>query len=264
METMMSQKATQQSIEYNFPYHYLAEENELGLCRFSKDWGYGASWLAAIKILQDELIKLKTKVKRNQLKILDVGSGDGAVTNQLSAWNKDCDFKGIDSDKNATRWANAFKKSDNVSFTTGNIKDFSVENMQTYDLVISIEVLEHIEPLRLTEFIGTIAKMIKEGGNIIVTVPHINSPMIDKHYQHFTINSLKDALDEHFECTQIYGFAQETLLSKLLMKVSINRKWCLKSDTVNRTIVNILRAKVSERKCKRLFYSGIKRQIKDD
>ena len=47
--------------------------------------------------------------------------------------------------------------------------------------------------------------MLKPGGKLIVTVPSVNIPLVTKHYQHFTRESLSRALCDHFEVLEVLG-----------------------------------------------------------
>ena len=55
-----------------------------------------------------------------------------------------------------------------------------------YDVVTSVEVLEHIPPDKLNQFVHSIADLLNDNGYFILTVPHKNKQLNEKHYQHFT------------------------------------------------------------------------------
>ena len=72
------------------------------------------------------------------------------------------------------------------------------EFVERFDVVTAIEVLEHIPINELDFFIDRIITSLKPNSTFILTVPHKNVPLEDKHYQHFTSDSLKELLSDKF------------------------------------------------------------------
>ena len=98
------------------------------------------------------------------LKILDVGAGEGALTQKLFAMGYDmqaCDFS-----------PEAFKFAE-VSCDGVDITGPFPYSDETFDLVIAVEVTEHI--LDHENFFSEINRILKPGGKLYVSTPNILS-----------------------------------------------------------------------------------------
>jgi SAM-dependent methyltransferase len=103
--------------------------------------------------------------KIESLAILEIGSGLGYFTYSLlkAGYN----IKGIDISETAVNKAN---ETFGDHFICAGISEYAHENAGKYDIVISTEVIEHIEnPL---EFVDSILILLKPGGKIILTTPN--------------------------------------------------------------------------------------------
>ena len=95
-------------------------------------------------------------------KILEIGSGSGALCGSLKRWYPEADILGIDSDSSFIEFAkNAVP---NVSFKEGdaNALDFAD---RSFDVTISNTVAEHIEP---SKFFGEQYRVLNDGGVCLV------------------------------------------------------------------------------------------------
>ncbi|MDD5089788.1 MAG: class I SAM-dependent methyltransferase [Candidatus Wallbacteria bacterium] len=100
-------------------------------------------------------------------RILELGSGKGALAERLL----DLGFKGLTcSDINADDFALLHR----VGFLQidGN-SDFSGLFREPFDLVIALEVIEHLE--NPWHFFREVKKMLKPGGSLILSTPNIDS-----------------------------------------------------------------------------------------
>ena len=75
---------------------------------------------------------------------------------------------GIDLDHNAIAFANKYHKTNNVSFIVSD-----VENLKKciFDLIVSIEIFEHIMPKKIDSFLSSLKSMINDDGIIAFTTP---------------------------------------------------------------------------------------------
>jgi ubiquinone/menaquinone biosynthesis C-methylase UbiE len=85
----------------------------------------------------NELIK-ETKARS----ILDVGCGEGFVTNSIKMSNKNARIEGIDIDQDKINYAR--KNFPKIKFTLGSIYSIPKPN-SSYELVVATEVLEHLK-----------------------------------------------------------------------------------------------------------------------
>ena len=78
------------------------------------------------------------KNKNKNLKILDIGCGDGLLCNELSFLFPKCLFEGFDLSKDLISIANSRKKNSNLSYLVKDCRDIQSEN---YDLIIASGIL---------------------------------------------------------------------------------------------------------------------------
>ncbi len=103
--------------------------------------------------------------KKENIKILEIGSGLGYTTYALNKSGYDC--KGIDISQNAVD--RAIEKFGSY-YIAGDIFKESDKYAGKYDAVIMTELIEHVEsPL---DFIKESFKFLKEGGKLIITTPN--------------------------------------------------------------------------------------------
>lgn len=100
-----------------------------------------------------------------ELRILDVGCGRGWLTNIANIYGV---CEGIDPVEGVVDFAR--KKFPQVSFHVGNLTDLQEnENFTPYDVIISSEVLEHIEDK--DRFAEDLKTCLKPNGHLIITTP---------------------------------------------------------------------------------------------
>ena len=168
-----------QDKEYNFPYHYIPVYCD-GKFSQTRYWSWGFRYLGGIKIVFDQLERYSFK------SLLDIGCGDGRFLKEVSMRYKNSECMGIDRSFRAIQLAKAMNPE--VTFKCLDVTRKKIK--KKYDVITAIEVLEHISPNQLDEFIGRIASIINSNGRLILTVPHKNKSIQDKHYQHFSGDDL--------------------------------------------------------------------------
>lgn len=118
--------------------------------------------------LKSEDLKEKAELIRNLIpksvkSILDVGCGNGAITNYLSDFY---DITGLDRSETALSYVNTKKiqaSSDNIPLPDS-----------AYDLVLSSELLEHLEEDILRKSVTEISRLSKE--YVLISVPNHENP----------------------------------------------------------------------------------------
>jgi len=107
-----------------------------------------------------------TVVKRQIRKplILDLGSGDGRLTAFLGQFGK---TDAVELSQQAVEKCNTLYP--HVNFQHGDALTFDFEG-KTYDVIVSQEVLEHIEDK--DKYLGVCADILKPGGYLIMTTPN--------------------------------------------------------------------------------------------
>lgn len=226
-----------QSAAYQFPYHYIPQA--AGFPNFSRNWAFSASYIAALNLFSKWMLLLASD--KSNFTHMDFGCGDGGFVNTVRA-NKDfrnLDFKGIDFDENAVRWAHLFSNGE-AEFIVGDIADLPSKQ---YDSGSLIEVYEHIPPSECARFLSSIAASLKDGAGMFVTVPSTQKPTSAKHYRHFDFDTLKSEFGVQFEIEEIFGFEKKSFLVKLMRRLTVNKHWYLETPPTNRLMVRKLEAK---------------------
>lgn len=106
-------------------------------------------------------------------KAFDLGCGRGRIAFYLNKIGMQT--TGIDlSEKTIKELQN---KSKNINFYYGDIFSFDFTKLNHFDLVISSEVMEHIQIDKRNEYVRIIDKLLKKNGLLIITTPNMKEMM---------------------------------------------------------------------------------------
>jgi 2-polyprenyl-3-methyl-5-hydroxy-6-metoxy-1,4-benzoquinol methylase len=136
----MKSKELLQEDEYSIPYHHTINRNS----------PEGISYFSVIEIIKKIVKEINPK------SLLDFGCGDGKLLYELK--NLNTSLNGIDMSTKAINFAKIF--SPKVNFISGNITNYNFK--QKFDMITSVEVLEHIAPENLKELIEINHSLIKK------------------------------------------------------------------------------------------------------
>jgi 2-polyprenyl-3-methyl-5-hydroxy-6-metoxy-1,4-benzoquinol methylase len=142
--------------------------------------------------------------------VLDAGSGFGQYTWRISSLHKGWKIKAIDINKEQVDDCNEFiartGRSERVRFETADLT--SLNDIDLYDLVITVDVMEHIEKDELV-FLG-FYKSLKTNGILIISTPsdHGGSDVHDDEDHSFIDEHVRDgySIDEIGQKLKIAGF----------------------------------------------------------
>ncbi|KKQ95044.1 MAG: Methyltransferase type 11 [Candidatus Woesebacteria bacterium GW2011_GWA1_39_11b] len=135
---------------------------------------------------------------RKDISVLEVGPGKGEFIKYLHT----CRIKNIDvidKDKNVMK---SLQNNFNITnaFNSDNVASIK-SKLRRYDLVILIQVLEHMSPKFYFSTIKTLFSRVKNNGYILIVVPNANNPLglVERygdlqHQMAFTEQSLKDLI----------------------------------------------------------------------
>lgn len=169
-----------QESQYSFPYHYLPHFDLYDRVSLSRKLRWGLEYLCYQKHLQEKVVAL------NPASVLEVGCGDGYLIGGLpTTINKRV---GVDLSEKAIAFAKAFHPECDFY-----IQD-AAEMKETFDIVVAIEVIEHISDKLLPHFLNTLAERVKDHGRVLISAPTTVTPLTKKHYRHYTIDLLKKQL----------------------------------------------------------------------
>lgn len=155
-------------------------------------------------------------------KVLDAGCGDGWYSACIV--EKGGDVTGVDYSEKAIAFAKCIV-SDAV-FHHASIAELPFKD-KTFDIIFSFQVLEHIPLTELPKAIEELARVLKDEGIYIVSVPSKKRPQSKAHFQHFTLASLKQQLRPSFVVTEVVGQEHHSLVLHMLERVVENRFWLI-------------------------------------
>jgi SAM-dependent methyltransferase len=103
-------------------------------------------------------------------KILDLGAGEGALSERLS----DLGFNVTAADKDQSSFKCTQAIFSKINFDSpGEIDEFVVQHAGEFDAVLGVEVIEHVHDQ--WNYVRQLIKMAKPGGLILITTPNISS-----------------------------------------------------------------------------------------
>ena len=151
-----------------------------------------------------KILKLlkKQKEKNHLVKILDHGCGSGLTCLYLSSLGYK-NISGIDINKN--RKINQLNKIFKIIFGKKEAGFFKYDggnlpfNKNAFDIIYSLQVLEHVGPKWINKYYSEEARVIKKSGTVYHQVPHILTPF-ETHTKTWLIHYLPKKIKEH-----IYG-----------------------------------------------------------
>ncbi len=195
IESMLYVEQLIQEDCYEFPYHYIPACGEGGFSQ-TRYWNWGFRYLAGIRVVQEQLEKI------SYTSLLDLGCGDGRFLREMANLKPGVRLAGIDYSERAIALAQALNPT--IEFRAKNILYASLG--ERFDVITLMEVLEQIPPGDVKTCLGTVAGHLARYGTFIMTVPHINVPVQDKHFQHFSSESLHDLLAPFFDDIRFIPF----------------------------------------------------------
>ena len=142
-----------QEVQYEFPYHHLSYEVNGGIFIF-KHLFWGLVHLTYIKYVIERISHLEFET------LSDIGCGEGRIICELEKKNLSKKFLGVDISTRAISFAKAF--SNDSEFLVHDITQKPLED--SVDLIVSCEVIEHIEPTKVKSYIDNIHASLKENG----------------------------------------------------------------------------------------------------
>jgi SAM-dependent methyltransferase len=206
---MLKQQQIQEN-EYSMPYHW-----------FMKRGTYeGRTYFGYMDICSSFLGK-----DIENLKILDAGCGDGRFLGELAKKGVK-NLYGFDYSSKAVSFAKIFLPEADIK--VADIKDLPYEN-NFFERIFLVEVLEHINPVDTNVVLGNLKRVLKNNGELIITVPSEITPTPPKHFQHFSETKIRETLRDYFEIIEIVGQGRvDFSILNFLYKFVDNRFWIVR------------------------------------
>ncbi len=217
---------------YVEPYHYYFSLDPFNL---HKELYWGLEYYS----YTNHIVSLVRELDPSNL--LDVGCGDGFLINTIARQGSSLDRAlGIDLSDRAIQHANAFRSSENAAFEVRDVKDVQ----ERFELVLLIEVLEHIGDDLVGEFVSSVLGLLEKDGTLIVSVPTRNIPLIETHHRHYDLELLTRHLGPGLRMvTHRYLFNRRDPFLRLYRRLMINRFFVLR----NRAMLDFLIGKAEPR-----------------
>lgn len=133
--------------------------------------------------------------------ILEIGCGEGRGVEQLAPLGKS--YTAIDK---IGEVVNSLKKRyPGYQFYQANIPPVSDLKDESYDLIVTFQVIEHIKNDRL--FLREINRLLREGGKALITTPNIKMSLSRNpwHIREYTAGELKKLCEEIFSKVEMKG-----------------------------------------------------------
>ena len=218
-----------QEREYLFPYHYIPHEDN-GAWKIYRDLWWGYDYIANLETI------LRLAISYNPKKVLDFGCGDGRLIYELALQGVS-EVYGVDISERALYLTKAMLPSHyNGINTYKSIKEIPESK---FDVVIAMEVLEHIKPEELQPTLKDIYNVMHDDSVFIVSVPTTNIPINPKHYKHFTLHDLEEAVKGLFIIKESFFICKSNRLSKWIRRITINRFFILNWHIILRLVTNV-------------------------
>ena len=242
-----------QAAQYSFPYHYIPQNT--GRLFLSRHWSFAASYIAALDLVAEHVVPL-AHAQAESFRHIDIGCGDGALLYHLTSKYGllGSRLAGVDTDARSIEWARLFNP--DAKLFAVNLAEIAGD----YSSASLIEVMEHVPPEALPRFLEKAASLLRPGGLMIITVPSVEKPVATKHFQHFSMATLRDLLAPHFEHIEIRGFERGDAVTRLLMRLRDNGRVRIDAPQLNRLLVQRFARLHSEQKgCARLLATALRR-----
>lgn len=211
-------QANQES-EYCFPYHYVSRMPATGFAQHFVD-SWGINYISTINFLLKNIEQLQLK------SLIDIGCGDGRLTREIRIRFPSIELKGIDYSQRAIALAKAMNQ-DLIDLEYERIDVSAYAFPKKYDIAVLMEVFEHIPIDETDAFLSGVHRALKDGGVLLLTVPHINKKVEYKHFQHFSLETISSYLSPYFYIIEAIPFERKGILRRIFNKILCNKFYVL-------------------------------------
>jgi len=158
----------------------------------------------------------------NKDSILDIGVGNGYIEKLINEKYKKVNLFGIDISSYSI---NELNKKYKHGFKVGNIKKIRFSDLK-FDLVICLDILEHLTNQELNRGMTEIYRVLKKDGCLIISVPINENTKDSKSNRHLTVFNYKvmdNLLDNHkfkiIEHDYLYAYSHLYYLKTFIVKI---------------------------------------------
>jgi len=147
--------------------------------------------------------------------VLDAGCGPGYGSVFLSKFAGQVVGADVDVDMIA-RNKEAFRDVENLSFQTMDLLD-SQEGSDPYDVLVSMDVIEHFQEDRADDVVANYAHLTKTGGFALIGTPNITSReyasvrRLASHPKEYTVDEFRVMLERHYKRVFMFSMTDEVI-----------------------------------------------------
>jgi 2-polyprenyl-3-methyl-5-hydroxy-6-metoxy-1,4-benzoquinol methylase len=233
-----------QDDDYAFPYHYVPEFRPGYSHTYS--WPWGLYYASAMEFVLDKVKALQPQ------SVADIGTGDGRLTRELALMLPQARVAGIDYSARAIQLALALNPG--LDFRCLDIVRDDVG--EAFDVLTLIEVFEHIPPELTESFVAALRPLLRDGGSLLVTVPHRNVKVSKKHFQHFSAATLRAHFETHFVLEEVVFLDRRSRAVDWIRNLLENRYFILVHWGIRNRLYQLYKQRYlvsDEASCGRLF-----------
>jgi len=214
-----------QAGQYKLPYHWSGAK-KVEARRYHKMTG----------VLVDSLLQLLSATADNEITLLDFGCGDGygayLIAKLLEERGVKARIYGVDVEAVAIDWAiklTGDERSLSLEFMVGDIRSGVdlIRDKPGMMVVLMREVIEHLPENDIDEILRYTGETLPKA-KILISVPSVNSPTEEKHFRHYTENSLRETLRRNgYDPVSVSGFGFRPIAFYWVLKRTkalLNRK----------------------------------------
>lgn len=141
--------------------------------------------------------------------ILEIGCGAGYGADYLTRFASS--IVAVDTQKEVVTYSQAKYGRDGLTFLLADGTKLPF-NASSFDMVISFQVIEHIEPINVLDYLSEIKRVLKEEGVFLVSTPNpklrllpLQKPWNPEHRKEYKDKELQRLLNKVFEAVKVSG-----------------------------------------------------------
>ena len=214
-----------QENQYEFPYHHIPYLDGKGNVVRYRILNWGFKYFCYLLHIKEKIEFLEPR------SVLDVGCGDGRL---LGLLDSRIEIKvGVDLSERSIAFARALYGG--IEFHN----EDAINIDESFDVVVAMEVLEHVPDKAVDDFFKTLESKVKEGGYIVISVPTVVQPLNKKHYRHYDIDLFKKQLEKSdvgLSIKSVEYIYKEPLWLRVYNKITINKLWLFEVKFLNKIV----------------------------
>lgn len=158
----------------------------------------------------------KLMAYKKNLKVLEIGSNEAWGSIMLQQNTNLSEYVAVDFDEDAVNW-NRKNLPAKFQFVSGNIFDIKEVKKNYFDLIFSLDVIEHVAKDKEDEFFQIIVDNLADSGVVVLGTPHINMipyASIDSKVSHINLYDQKrlyNLADKYFKSVFIFNMNDEVV-----------------------------------------------------